>query len=198
MELQGYKYSERQVQIATAFYIAIVAAFIVTVFGAIYAFADLIAPTGKLDAFLTLNIGYQIAIVAGFLAGLFFLLIFFFGLYKRGTKSILKGIFKVRQLEERYRNRIEIKIAAGGLLVSLIAVIVGLVIAIFQGLIFADESLIPWQEIFTYSVGVTILALGIIMFIIIGLCLFIIYFWKNSYYLILKLVGGLEEKTEEI
>lgn len=198
MELQGYKYSERQVQIATAFYMAIVAAFIVTVFGAIYAFADLIAPTGKLDAFLTLNIGYQIAIVAGFLAALFFLLIFFFGLYKRGTKSILKSIFKVRQLEEKYRNRFEIKIAAGGLLVSLIAVIVGLVIAIFQGLIFADESLIPWQEIFTYSVGVTILALGIIMFIVIGLCLFIIYFWKNSYYLILKLVGGLEEKAEEV
>jgi hypothetical protein len=198
MELQGYKYSERQVQIATAFYMVIVAAFIVTVFGAIYAFADLIAPTGKLDAFLTLNIGYQIAIVAGFLAALFFLLIFFFGLYKRGTKSILKSIFKVRQLEEKYRNRFEIKIAAGGLLVSLIAVIVGLMIAIFQGLIFADESLIPWQEIFTYSVGVTILAFGIIMFIVIGLCLFIIYFWKNSYYLILKLVGGLEEKAEEV
>lgn len=198
MELQGYKYSERQVQIATAFYMVIVAAFIVTVFGAIYAFADLIAPTGKLDAFLTLNIGYQIAIVAGFLAALFFLLIFFFGLYKRGTKSILKSIFKVRQLEEKYRNRFEIKIAAGGLLVSLIAVIVGLMIAIFQGLIFADDSLIPWQEIFTYSVGVTILAFGIIMFIVIGLCLFIIYFWKNSYYLILKLVGGLEEKAEEV
>ncbi|TXT56235.1 MAG: conserved membrane protein of unknown function [Promethearchaeota archaeon] len=198
MELQGYEYTDRQVKVATGFYIAIVASFIVTVFGAIYTFADLIAPTGKLDAFLQLNLGYQIAIVAGFSAGLFFLLIFFFGLYKRGTKSILKSIFKVRHLEEKYKNRLEIKLAAWGLLVSMSAVIVGLVIAIFQDLFFNVETSILWQLIANFSIGMTVLSIGIMMFIVIGLCLFIIYFWKNSYYLILKLVGGLEEKTEKV
>ena len=69
--------------VASIFYILIVVASLVTLGGGVWSLADwLIGPTGKFETFLGLNLGYQIAIIGGFLAGLFFILVFFFGLFK--------------------------------------------------------------------------------------------------------------------
>ena len=76
-------YSSRQRAVGELYYIFIVAACIITIGGIVWSVADYLMPTGKLGAFLELNLGYQIAIIAGFLAGLFFLLIFFFGLFRK-------------------------------------------------------------------------------------------------------------------
>jgi hypothetical protein len=191
------EYRKSQRIIALIFFVLIVIASLVTLGGVVWTFADIfIGTTGKWEAFLEVNLGYQIAIIAGLLAGLFFLLVFFFGLFKKTSKSLIHFIYKKRELEEKYRNRTDVKIAAWGLLISLIAIIGGLIIAIILD-IFTGGSGDP-SIILTFlgSTGPRVLFVGIGLFLLIGVILFMIYFWKNGYYLILRLIGGLEKKKD--
>ncbi|MHA2119958.1 MAG: hypothetical protein ACW990_02010, partial [Promethearchaeota archaeon] len=153
-----------------------------------------IGPTGKFETFLGLNLGYQIAIIGGFLAGLFFILVFFFGLFKKSSKSLISFIYKKRELEEKYKNRTDVKIAAGGLLISLIGIIIGVIFAVILDLLGGSSeggfSLLN----FLASTGPWVLFIGVGLFVIAGVALFMIYFWKNGYYLILRIMGLLEKE----
>ncbi|MFX1571246.1 MAG: hypothetical protein ACFFB0_00695 [Promethearchaeota archaeon] len=192
------EYSKIQKLIASIFYILIVIASIVSLGGIVWTFADLfIGRTGKLEQFLNLSLGYQIAIIAGLLAGLFFLLIFFFGLFKKSTRSLIKFIYKKRELEEKYKNRTDVKIAAGGLLISLIAIIIGVIFAIVQDVVTVSSGgSSSLAEIFG-STGPWVLFVGISLFIVVLTSLFFIYFWKNGYYLLLRLIGAIEKIDQE-
>ncbi|MHA1805155.1 MAG: hypothetical protein ACTSU4_11615 [Promethearchaeota archaeon] len=192
-------YTETQKKVAMIFYIAIVISCIMTIAGLVYTIADLIMAEGKLTLFLSFNIGYQIAIVGGLLAGLFLIVILFLGLYKKGTQAILKIIFKKIVVEEKYRHRIDVQIGAGGLLLSVIAIILGLAISIiYEVLIGSSDATSPTiaNLLSTFSQGQVLLFISIIVFSFVGLSIFIVYFWNNGYYLILKLVGGLEEEKK--
>lgn len=190
------EYSKKQKTIVYVFYIIIVVAFFITLGGTIYTFADIVAPTGKLETFSTLGFGFQMAIVAGFLAGLFFMLIFFFALFKRGTATLLKILFKKRELAEKYKHRIEVKIAAWGLLISLVVILIGTLIATIQEFIMGAAGFFS-MLLASLSQGGLILFIGVVIFTLVGFTLFCIYFARNGYYLILKIVGGLEEKPEK-
>ncbi|MFX1311275.1 MAG: hypothetical protein ACFFHD_01510 [Promethearchaeota archaeon] len=193
--IKDYKKIQRLV--ASIFYILIVVATIITIGGVIWTLADIfISPTEKFDIFLDLNLGYQITIVGGILAGLFFLLVFFFGLFKKSSRSLLHFIYRKRELEEKYKNRTDVKIAAGGLLTSLIVIIFGSIFAVIWDI---AEGPSGGNDSFSIlnlldSTGPWVLFIGISHFGIIGAALFIIYFWKNGYYLILKLLGLLEKE----
>ncbi|MHA1985884.1 MAG: hypothetical protein ACW98D_04515 [Promethearchaeota archaeon] len=187
------EYNKTQKIITGIFYILIVIASIVTIGGIVWTLADIfIGTTGKFVLFLGINLGYQIAIIGGLLAGLFLLLVFFFGLFKKTSRSLMVFIYKKRELEEKYKNRTGIKIVAGGLLISVIAIILGFVLGpVWDILIGSGGS----GSLFTFlgSTGPWVLVVGIAIFLVIGAALFMIYFWKNGYYLILRLLGGLEK-----
>ena len=192
------EYRKSQRVIALVFFIIVIIASIVTLGGVVWTFADIfIGATGKWDAFLALNLGYQIAIIGGLLAGLFFLLIFFFGLFKKTSRSLIHFIYRKRELEEKYKNRKDVKIAAWGLLISLIGIIIGVIFAIILD-IFASSAGDP-STIMTLlgSTGPRVLFIGIGLFLLVGVALFLIYFWKNGYYMILKLLGGLEKEKKK-
>ncbi|MBY9020970.1 MAG: hypothetical protein KGD67_07920 [Candidatus Lokiarchaeota archaeon] len=185
-------FSSKQRAVGELFYIFLVISCIITITGGIWSLFDFAMPTGKLLSFLALSLGYQIAIIAAFLAGLFFLLIFFFGLFKKGRKWVLKFVFKVKDIEEKYKNRLDVKIAAGGLLISIIAIIIGIVISLIQDILGTSTS--PFSGfIDSFSTGNWILFTGISLFVLLAVSLFMIYFWKNGYYLILKIMGILEK-----
>lgn len=192
------EYTKSQKVIALIFYVLIIAASIVTLGGVVWTFADIfIGTTGKWDLFAQLNLGYQITIIAGLLAGLFFLLIFFFGLFKKTSRSLIHFIYRKRELEEKYKNRTDVKIAAWGLLISLIVIMIGVIAAVFLD-IFASPAGDPSTILALLgSTGPRVLFIGIGLFLLIGIILFMIYFWKNGYYLILKLMGGLEKEKKE-
>ena len=189
------EFSSKQRAAAELLYLMIVAACIISLAGVIWSIFDFISPTGKLQVFLELSLGFQIAIVAGFLAGLFFLLIFFTGLFKKGRTLFLKTLFKKKEIEERFKNRLSVKIIAGGLLLSLIAIIIGLVYSFIYEILFGSEDG-SWFSVIlsTFTSGNWVLFAGILIFAIAGIALFIIYFWKNGYYLILKVMGYLESR----
>ena len=185
-------YPSNQRVVGDVFYIFIVLACLTCITGGIWSIFDFIMPTGKFDVFLGLTLGYQIAIIAGILAGLFFLLIFFFGLFKKGRKWVLHFIFNVKEIEEKYKNRIDVKIAAGGLLISIMAIIIGIIISLIQELSSSETS--PFFVFLISSpAGYKILFSGIAVFAILAVTLFMIYFWKNGYYVILRVMGKLEK-----
>ncbi|MCJ7650645.1 MAG: hypothetical protein MUP85_18700, partial [Candidatus Lokiarchaeota archaeon] len=73
--LKKIDYSSNQKAVGELFYIFMVISCIGIVIGLVWSILDFILPLGKFDLFLALNLGYQITIVAGFLAALFLLLI---------------------------------------------------------------------------------------------------------------------------
>ena len=186
-------YVTKQKVVGELFYVFIVVSCLICITGGIWSLFDFIMPTGKLESFLGLSLGYQIAIIAGILAGVFFLLIFFFGLFRKGRKWVLHFIFKVREIEEKYKNRIDVKIAAGGLLISIMAIIIGLIIAIIQEILLGPTQSSPFSALLaSFSAGNWILFTGISLFALLAISLFMIYFWKNGYYVILRIMGKLE------
>jgi hypothetical protein len=187
-------FTSKQRAVGELFYIFIVIACLITVTGGVWSLFDFVMPTGKFETFLSLNLGYQIAIIAGFLAGLFFLLIFFFGLFKKGRKWVLLFIFNLKEIEEKYKNRLDVKIVAGGLLLSLMAVIVGIIIAVIQEILGGSSSTSPFSGLLeSFTSGNWILFTGVSVFAALAVTLFLIYLWKNGYYLILKIMGVLEK-----
>jgi hypothetical protein len=192
------EYTKNQKTVSLIFYILIVGASLVTIGGVVWTLADIfIGETGKLDMFLALNLGYKIAIIGGLLAGLFFLLIFFFGLFKKTSKSLINFIYRKRELEEKYKNRIDVKIAAGGLIISLIAIIIGVIFAVFLDIFTVSTGESSFLLDFLGSTGPWVLFIGIGLFSIVGVSLFMIYFWKNGHYLILRLIGAIEKSRKE-
>lgn len=192
------EYRKSQKIIALIFFIIIVIATIVSLGGVVWTIADFfIGTTGKWAQFLELNLGYQIAIIGGLLAGLFFLLIFFFGLFKKTSRSLINFIYKKRELEEKYRNRTDVKIAAWGLLISLIGIIGGMIFAVFWDIFSSDTGNPSIILTLLGSTGPIVLFIGIGLFMLVGIALGLIYFWRNGYYLILKLLGGLEKEKKK-
>ncbi|MFW9948823.1 MAG: hypothetical protein ACFFKA_01700 [Candidatus Thorarchaeota archaeon] len=188
-------FTSKQRAVGEILYTFIVVACLVTLTGLIWSILDVIMPQGKFELFLALNLGYQIAIIAGFLAGLFFLLVFFFGLFKKGRRWVTKFVFKIKKIEEKYKNRLDVKIAAGGLLISIILIIIGMTYAIIQDILIGSSSGSPFSGFLeSFSGGNWILFSGIVLFAVLAIALFMIYFWKNGYYLILKIMGLLEKE----
>jgi len=188
-------YTNTQRKISTVLYILVIIAALVTIGGAIYTIADLIMATGKMELFQTLNFGYQMAIIGGLLAGLFFLLIFFYGLYKKGSTLILNNIFKKRIYNDKYKGRLTVKLAAGALMFSIFAIIIGIMFAVFWDLTMrpagGEGTLATAFE--SFSQGQIVLTIGIGLFILIGLIFALNYMWYNGYYMILKMITDLED-----
>ena len=85
-------------------------------------------------------------------------------------------------------------IAAGGLLISIIAIIVGIIIALIQEIFVGPSQSSPFSVFLaSFSTGNWILFVGISAFAILAITLFMIYFWKNGYYVILRVMGKLEK-----
>ncbi|MHA1273009.1 MAG: hypothetical protein ACTSQP_16445 [Promethearchaeota archaeon] len=188
-------YSRSQRTVATIFYIAIVIAFMITIGGAVYTIADFIMATGKMELFLSLNLGYQIAIVGSLLFGLFLLIILFYGLSKKGISNIERILFTKRKIDVKYVNKFGVKIITSLLLLSLFAIIIGVVFAIFQELLLGSSgsSLSLATLTKNYTQGQLVLFTGILLFIIVGLAFALNYLWHHGYYLILKLLTDLED-----
>ncbi len=192
------EYTKNQRIVSLIFYILIVSASLVTIGGVVWTFADIfIGTTGKWELFLDLNLGYQITIIGGLLAGLFFLLIFFFGLFKKTSKSLIHFIYRKRELEQKYKDRIDVKIAAGGLIISLLAIIIGAIFAIILDIINVSAGGSSSLLALLGSTGPWVLFIGVALFSIVGVSLFMIYFWKNGFYLILRLIGAIEKEQKK-
>lgn len=192
-KLQEYKKIQRYT--AQTLYIFYVIGVIITIGGIAWTIADMIMRYGKTTLFLQLSLGYQIAIVGGILAVFFFLLIFFYGLFKKGIVTILKILFKKKTYPKKFENKWSIRLMIASMMLSIFAIIIGSVFSLIFDLILGSTngnlSLSSLLE--TYSGGLIALFIGIFVFVITTLSFLLIYLWYNGYYAILKLVADLEE-----
>ncbi len=189
-------YNQKQKKIALVLYVLVAIACLITIGGTVYTIADIIMATGKMVLFQGLNIGYQVAIVGTLLAGLFILVIFFYGLSRKGVNVILQSIFRKREFQDKYKDRFPVKAAAGALMFSIIAIMLGLIFAVFYDLFIgsANRNAVSLSTVLaTFSQGQVILTLGIILFILIGLVFAVNYLWYNGYYFILRIISDLED-----
>jgi len=188
-------YSKNQINVANGFYILFVVAFIVLIIGVIWMVVDWALGDTKISLwFLSLQFGLQIMIIGGLFAGLFFLIVFFFGFFKKGRKRILNYTFKAKDVDESYKNRTDIKVIAFGFLISIIIVIIGVVLFIAMVVLTLFTQIDPSQTLSTLSTSTLCLLIGITLFILDGLSIFFINFLKNGYYFVLKMIGGLERE----
>ena len=190
--IEKRSYTIFQKLVATIFYLSIVVACMITIAGVIYTIADLIMREGKMELFQELNIGFQIAIVGGLLAGLFFLIALSFGISKKGKTFLLRTIFRERVLHSKYKSRISVQIFTIGLLSSVFAVILGLIVAFFYEL----YTGISFTFLLNFSIGQLVLFTGIVIFFILGLIIGLFYLWHNGYYLIVAMFFTLEKSPE--
>ena len=189
------EYTDTQIKVATGFYIVFIIAFIVTITGGIWVIVDFLLGETKITEWLfTLNFGLVIVIIGGLLAGLFFIIVFSYGFFRRGRKRILKWTFKAKDVDESYKKRTEITVIAFLFLISIIIMIVGGVIFVVMLALTAFTQLDPSTTLATFSNSQLCLFIGIAIMILDGLGIFFINFLKNGYYFVLKLIGGLEKE----
>ncbi|MHA1148166.1 MAG: hypothetical protein ACTSR8_07955 [Promethearchaeota archaeon] len=188
-------YTSRQKTTATILYISIVVATIITIIGVIWAIADIFMISGKLNAFLSLSFGFQIAIVGGFAAGFFFILTLFIALSKKGVKIITKITFKPREIEEKYQNKTIVKIFAGAIMFSIFAIIIGIIISLILEVIGGSTGEFSFTTITSTfdSTGPFVLFIGIFLLIMNALAFSLNWLWYNGYYFLLRLVTDLEK-----
>jgi len=175
----------------TIIYVLVVIACIITITGIIWTILDIIMPLGKTSLFLSLNLGYQIAIIGAVLAALLFIIILFYSLFQRGRKVIVEMIFKKKVIPEEYKNRTGIKIATGTVIICIFAVITGIIYSLILELTAGASSS---KIIVTLSGGEIILFMGIALFFLDALFIFLILLWINGYYYILRLITNLEKE----
>ncbi len=193
-EEKKIQYTLTQIKIATAFYILFIVAIIVTITGFIWVIVDWLLGETKITQWLfSLNPGLIIMIFGLLFSGLFFIIVFSYGFFKRGRKRILIWTFKAKEVDEKYIKKKAITIIAFAFLVSIIIIVIGLVI--FGGMLIYSIiiSIDPSQTVITFSTSQLCLFIGITLIILDGLGIFVINFIKNGYYLVLKLIGGLEK-----
>lgn len=191
--LKEYKKVQRYT--AQILYVMYVIAIIIIIGGVAWTIADLIMRYGKTTLFLQLSLGYQVAIVGIILAVFFFLVIFFYGLFKKGIIVILKILFKKKTYPKRFKNKWSIRIIIAAMMLSVFAIIIGSVFSLVFDLILGvtDGAFSLSALLETYSGGLIALFIGIFVFLINSLSFLLIYLWYNGYYAILKLVADLED-----
>jgi hypothetical protein len=190
------QYTQRQKTVATIIYTFIVISCLITIFGVIVTVANYLVPSGKFSAFLSASFGTKIAIIGGALAGTFFLIFFFYGLAKRGISVITKIVFKTRELDKKYKNKTSVKMFAGAIMLSIFAIIIGIVWG------FVEEALIGGTgtlsafltSLGNENLGLIIILLGATLLVLNGLVFALNFLWYNGYYVIIKMIGGLDSE----
>lgn len=187
-------YSKRQKIIAGILYISIVISILISVGGSALAISEIFQPSGKWSAFISASLGWRIVIIAGLLAGLFFFLLLFYSLAKKGINLVLKITCLKKDYDEKYKGRTNVKIGAAALMLSLFAILIGIVYLILEEFLVAPTGEGSFLTFLTsLSGGQLLLFIGIGLLMINGLLFGLNYLWYNGYYLILRMIGGLEK-----
>ncbi len=190
------EYSNRQKKIAQGMYISIVVAALITIIGAVWNIANLFQAEGKWEAFLAASTGFKIVVIGGIFAGLLFFVILFYGLAKKGINVILRITFKKREKMEKVEGKMTAKIGATAIMLCIFAVIIGFFYLLVDELVFngSTSSLGTYLEtLILYDQGLLVLYIGIALLALNGLIFALNFLYYNGYYLLLKMIGGLEK-----
>ncbi|MFX1554778.1 MAG: hypothetical protein ACFFBV_12685 [Promethearchaeota archaeon] len=189
-------YSTWDIRIAKVIYYGLIIATAVVVLGIWIVIITSLIPGAAWDWFVSIGLGFQIAIIAGIITGHAFLLVLFYTLFRGGMVKLCKAMFKDRRLAKKWEDystlRLLIGVALFGLYITIIALLIGLLPYTFWNAIW---NLWVWM-LNHFQWGLWILWVGAMIFLIVGIIFIGFVLWNHGVYAVLSRVKTIEDEME--
>ncbi|MFX1376349.1 MAG: hypothetical protein ACFFA0_11085 [Promethearchaeota archaeon] len=188
-------YSTWDLRIAKFIYYGLILATAVVVLGIWFVIITWINPS-YWAAFLSLHLGFQIAIIAGVVTGHLFLLVLFYTLFRGGMVKLCTILFKDRRLAKKWEDYSTLRLLVGVALFSLYITLIALLIG-FLPYTFWNALWNLWiLMVNSFGIGLWVLWVGIMIFLVIGLIFFGFVLWNHGVYAVLRRVKTIEDEME--
>ncbi len=189
-------YSTWDLRIAKVIYYGLILATAVLVLGIWAVILTFLFAGGAWEFFIGLELGFQIAIIAGAVTGHLFLLVLFYTLFRGGMVKLCNVLFKDRRLAKKWEDystlRLLIGVALFGLYITILALLIGLLPATFWNALWS-----LWQTmIHNWGPGLWILWVGGMIFLIVGIIFVGFVLWNHGVFWVLKHVKTIEDEME--
>ena len=189
-------YSTWDIRFAKVIYYGFILASVVLVLGIWALILTIILPSGAWAAFLNLDLGYQIAIIAGAITGHLFLLVLFYTLFRGGMIRLCQMLFKDRLVakkwEDYYGLRMLVGVALIGLYITGLSLLIGLLPTVFFNTL---GAMWLWMVV-NFDIGQWILWVGLDILIIVGIVFVGLALWNRGVFWVLSHVKEIEEEIE--
>ncbi|MHA2008772.1 MAG: hypothetical protein ACXABO_20345 [Promethearchaeota archaeon] len=189
-------YSTWDIRFAKVIYYGFILASVILVLGIWTLILTVIIPTGLLEFFQGLELGYQIAIIAGAITGHLFLLVLFYTLFRGGMVRLCQTLFKDRLVAKKWEDYYGLRMLVGvsliGLYITILSLLFGLIPTVFFNTI-GDLFLwlFHWDQAKYW-----ILWLGIIILIVVGIVFVGLALWNRGVFWVLSHVKEIEEEIQ--
>lgn len=189
-------YSTWDIRFAKVIYYGLIIATAIVVLGIWIVIITTLIPGDAWDWFVSIGLGFQIAIIAGIITGHAFLLVLFYTLFRGGLVKLCKAMFKDRRLAKKWEDystlRLLIGVALFGLYITIIALLIGLIPYTFWS---AIVNLWSWM-LLHFGVGLWILWVGAMIFLVVGIIFIGFVLWNHGVFWVLKHVKTIEDEME--
>ena len=189
-------YSSWDIRFAKVIYYGFILASVILVLAIWTLILTIIIPVGLFEFFAGLELGYQIAIIAGAITGHLFLLVLFYTLFRGGMVRLCQTLFKDRLVakkwEDYYGLRMLVGVALIGLYITILSLLIGLLPTVFFNTI---GDLFIWMFHWN-QVKYWILWSGLIILIIVGIVFIGLALWNRGVFWVLSHVKEIEEEIE--
>lgn len=189
-------YSIWDIRFAKFIYYGFILATVIVVLGVWGVILEILFRGGAWDAWLRLDLGFQVAIIAGAITGHLFLLVLFYTLFRGGMVRFCQILFKDRLLASKWQDyyglRMLIGIALLGLYITVISVIIGLLPATFADLV---KDIWDWM-VDHFKLGYWIMWVGGLVFLLMALIFIGLMIWNRGVFWVLSHVKEIEEEIQ--
>ncbi|MFX1278035.1 MAG: hypothetical protein ACFFA3_01365 [Promethearchaeota archaeon] len=189
-------YSIWDIRFAKFIYYGFILGTVIVVLGVWGVILEILFRGGAWDTWLRLDLGFQVAIIAGAITGHLFLLVLFYTLFRGGMVRFCQILFKDRLLASKWQDyyglRMLIGIALLGLYITVISVIIGLLPATFADLV---KDIWDWM-VDHFKLGYWIMWVGGLVFLIMALIFIGLMIWNRGVFWVLSHVKEIEEEIQ--
>jgi hypothetical protein len=187
------EYSTWDVRIARAFYYSFIASALIMIIGIWGTILSAIDPE-VWEQYLTLDLGYQVAIVAGFITGHLILLVLFYALFRGGIVRMCKMIYKNRLVAKKWEDYTYLRWLMGITLVGIYVTVISLIIGFLPGGTLKFISDLWLWAVENFNVGHWILWTGFVVFLFVFFFFVMFILWNHGVYVVLRQVKQIEEE----
>lgn len=186
---QSIDFTTREVKIGRTFYYVLAVFIIYTAFAAVWAILDIIQPSGKFADFIGSDLGIKITVIGIMGVVLFLLLVFLYGMHRKGTKLITKALFAADKMNRELKVSKLARFTTRGLLVSVLIFTIGFIWFLIEFAASGSSSagvspLWTFLHGVTQSVGVLLLTIGVFAVGVIFIIICFAWLWNagNIYF----------------
>ncbi|MFX0072404.1 MAG: hypothetical protein ACFFAO_15070, partial [Candidatus Hermodarchaeota archaeon] len=187
------EYSTWNVRVARAFYYSFVVASIIAVIGIWATILSAVDPE-VWQQYINLDLGYQVAIVAGFITGHLIILVLFYALFRGGIVRICKIMYKDRLVAKKWEDYTYLRWLMGITLVGIYVTVISLIIGFLPGGTLAFIADLWEWAVINFNIGHWILWIAFVIYMFVLFFFFMFVLWNHGVYVVLKQVKKIEEE----